>query len=929
MVRKTLCVALATLCSALVVSGVAGADTGDIIAPQSNPPQATDGWQAGTCKIDPCDPGTPERFYTQASGHPPFGFTQFIVKHTTAGPLETPVGTLKNVRVDLPAGLSVNPQATPQCELATFQANPFACPPTSIVGASIITTSLAGLVAPPITVQVYNLVPSHGEPALFGFDALGSEVYLKADVEWNGDYHEGFTIAVPEPPLGAKILRNRLVFSGVAGNGTFLTNPPTCHDPAQEAFRHTYSTYLRADSKEIPDPAFPANSSRFEAALPPGTKPTGCENVPFRPGIGVAPGTTRTDSPDGATVEATVPFEPLVPIADSNVKTARMTLPLGMGLNPSAATGLAFCSDGQFGKGTRNPVACPAASKVGTVAIETPPLPAGSLTGDVFLGTQLSRDPASGNVYRIFIDAESPRYGVSARLIGNVSADPRSGQLTTTLADNPQVPFTSFKLKFNSGPRAPLTSAPTCGPNRSSLAADPYSGNPTVTAVHDFALAEAPGGGPCAKIREERPFKPGFSTRSKSTLAGAYSPFAVSFSRSDGQQELKGLDVTLPAGISGKLAGVPYCPPGVLAAAADRPGEAEERAPSCPGKSRIGVATIKAGSGPEPIELKGRAYLAGPHQGAPLSMAVLTPATAGPFDLGVVVVRVPLFVDPETARIRPDTQAIPDVYGGAKLSVRQVVVNANKDEFIVNPTSCDKLETAGFLRGGGGDPANPARFSTSPVSDPYQTSKCKSLRFRPKLKTKILSGRKNLSRAKNPKFRAILTAKKGHANLKRATVVLPKALILDQAHIRTLCTRPRQAAGTCPKGSIYGRAVATSPLLGKKLKGPVYLVPSNSILPDLMVELRGQVTIRLRASVKSVKGRMKNTFYSVPDVPVSKFVLTMRGGKRGLLTTTSHLCARKYRSKMNLRAQNGKKLRSKKLALSVPACKGGKKKKKR
>ena len=921
MVWRSLCAGMAGLClGAFAGPALAGADTGDIIAPQNSPSDAADGWQAGTCSAEPCSPDTPGLFFTQAAGHPPVGFTQFIVKHVNGIGTETPVGTLKDVRVDLPVGLSVNPQAPQQCALAAFESNPLSCPAGSIVGVSEITTALAGIKAPPVPAQVYDLVPNNGEPALFGFSAVGQNVFLKSDVEWSGDYHEGFTIAVPEPPLGAKILINRLVFTGTAG-GAFLTTPSTCHDPAQAQFAHTYSTYLRADSVEVPDAGFPKGSSRFEAALPAGVKPSGCDKVPFNPSVAVTPGTPRTDSPDGTTVDVGLPFQPLDLIANSNVRTARTSLPPGMGLNPAAAGALLACSDEQFGKGTANPVACPAASKVGTVSIQTPPLPAGSLNGDVFLGRQLSRDPASGDEYRIFVDAESARFGVSARLIGRVAADPTTGRLTATFAENPQVPFTSFKLQFNGGDKAPLTSPPTCGPNQTTLSADPYTEAATATATHAFTLTQAPGGGPCAKTLAERPFKPGFSTASKSDKAGAFSPFSVHLSRSDGQQELKGVDVTLPPGLSGKLAGVPYCAPKDIAAAAGRSGAAEAKDSSCPAKSMVGVASIKAGAGASPIEIEGEAFLAGPYKGAPLSLAVITPALAGPFDLGTVVVRVALFVDPDTARIRPVSDPIPDVFGGAKLDLRSIDVNANKREFIVNPTSCGKLETAGVVRGGGADPTSPSAFSSFPVASAFQTSACQDLGFRPRLFTRVFGGRRKMFRAQNPKFRATLVARQGDANLARATVVLPRALILDQSHIKTICTRPQQAAGTCPKGAVYGHAQATSPLLGEELKGPVYLVPSSHILPDLLVDLRGQVDVHLHGSVEAVHGRLRNIFYAVPDVPVSKFVLTMNGGKRGLLTNTRDLCAGRSFSKLALKAQNGKKVGSKRLKLRTPACK--------
>jgi hypothetical protein len=926
MARRTLSalVLCAASCLALALAaGAAEANTGDIIAPQSG--TAADGWQAGVCEVElECSPESPPgQFSTQAAAHPKFGFTQFIVKDKEGGGPYEPVGFLKDVRVDLPAGLSVNPQATPaQCPLATFEASALTCPLTSVVGASLVTLAVGGAPVGPVPAQVYNIVPAQGEPALFGFEAAGAHVYLKSDVDWSGDYHEGFTIAVAKPPLGV-IYKNRLVFSGVAGNGTFLTNPSTCHDPTQAPFAHIYSTYLRADSFEVPDPKFPAGSSPFEAPLPAGVKPTGCANVPFDPAIAVSPGTQQTDSPDGAGVEVKVPFTPPLPIANSNVKTARVSLAQGMGLNPSSADQLKFCSDEQFNKGTRDPISCPAASKIGTVAIETPPLPAGSITGSVFLGKQLSRDPASGEEYRIFVDGEAPRFGVSARLIGKVSADPKTGRLTTTFADNPQVPFTSFKLQFNKGNKAVLTSAPTCGPNVSSAQMLPYSESPPATPTQAFTLTKAPGGGACAKTMAARPYTPGFSTTSKSVKAGAFSPFAVHITRGDGQQEVKGVDVSLPPGLTGKLKGVPYCPPRDLAKAADRAGAAERKNSSCPEKSQIGSASIKAGSGGSPIEIEGKAYLAGPYENAPLSVAVITPAVAGPFDLGTVVVRVPLLVDPESARIHPSDNAIPDVFGGAKLSIRAVDVNANKKGFIVNPTSCRKLSSAGSLLGGGADPTKPATFSSFAVSAPFQTKGCRKLRFRPRFSTRVFGGRDQMFRNHNPKFRATLVAHRGDANLRRAAVTLPASLILDQRHIGTLCTRPQLAAHECPKGSVKGFAHAKSPLLGKELKGPVYLVPGKHILPDLLVDLRGQVNIRLRGATKTVGGRLRNTFDMTPDVAVSKFALTIFGGKRGVLLTSSDLCAHPQTLKVSLRAHNNKRVRKGRLPLKTPACGGG------
>lgn len=923
--------------SLAALSPAAAADTVDIIAPQNNPPSAEDGWQAGTCTTDvptECTPQTPGQFYTQAAGHPNVGLTQFIVKNEPFEVLglpvpgtEDPVGTLKALRVDLPVGLSVNPQATPRCELASFQAEQCAVSaPGSLVGTSAVTASLEGLPAPPLNgatkVPVFNLVPKEGQPARFGFRILDNEVFLEADVDWSGDYHEGFTIAVPKSPIG-EILKNRLVFDGRAGNGTFLTLPSTCFDPAQAGFERVYSTLLRADSLEQPNPNFPNGSSFFESTLPPGIKPTGCDKVPFQPTTAVDPGTQQTDSPSGPTVEVKVPFEESgTAIANSNVKDAVVTLARGMGLNPAAAPGLQMCSDEQFGKGTRNPVACPPGSKIGTAAIETPPLPAGSLTGSVYLGRQLSRDPQSGNLYRVFLNAVSTRYGVDVRLIGNVRADPLTGQLTTVFKDNPQVPFTSVKLDFDDG-KGVLTSPPTCGPNAATHVMTAWSGTPDQGPQEaGFTLGKAPGGA-CAKTMAQRPFTPGFNAKPKSEAAKTFTPFSVQITRPPGQQELKGVDITLPEGATAKLKGVPYCPPKAIAGAADRSGEAERKNASCPDGSRIGGATVLAGSGGSPLKIGGDVYLAGPYRGASISIVVVTPAVAGPFDLGNVVVRVPLFLNPETAQINPRTNAVPDVFGGAKLGLRSVFVTVNRKDFTLNGTNCRKGMTAGTIAGGGADPINPAAFAAVPVADPFQATGCRKLKFRPKLNIRLFG---KSQRAKHPKLRAVLKARGRDANIRKASVALPHALFLDQASLAKVCTRVQFAAEQCPKRSIYGKARAFSPLLGKPLEGPVYLRSSNNTLPDMVAHLKGQVTIDLVGRIDSFRGGIRTTFGRVPDVPVSKFVLTLPGGKKGLLVNSTNLCAKPVKAIIKLKAQNGKKVK-RKPKLRTPCGKGKKPKK--
>lgn len=950
---SVICVGIALALAA--VPALAAADTASVIAP-SNPhePKVDSGWQAGTCNAEPptapadCSVATPGQYFETAAAHPNFGFTQFIVAHTEGplGPL--PTNELAYVRVDLPVGLSVNPGATERCPIATFEAGASGCPAGSLVGKSAVTAAvpITGLPVPPIPgvteVSVYNVVPKQGQAARFGLELAGNEVFLEGDIDSAGDYHEGFTIAVPHAlPLNGipsnAILKNRLVFNGKAhgatGNGAFLTTPSTCHGQAFLESGSEYSTFLKAASYAEVEAgeSFPAGAGApLESPIPPGTSPKSCNTIPYAPGLAVAPGTEETNAPAAAQVSVAVPQSQDPEGQDqSTTKEAQVTLPPGMGINPSAAAApnnLKTCENGQFVLHSTTPITCPPESKVGTAKITAAALPEGNLEGNVYLGKQESSDPTSGNEYRIFIDAASARYGIDVRLVGHVFADPVTGQLTTRIAEVPQVPFTSFTLDFVGGQQAVLSSPPTCGPNNSTAQMTPWSGNAAATPVGTFSLHATPGGGACAATLAARPFAPSFAAGPQGTQAGAFSPLKVSFTRSNGQQELKAATVTLAPGMIAKLAGTPYCPESAIAAAAQTSGAAQAANSSCPAKSEVGAATVQAGTAPTPLTITGKVFLAGPYHGAPLSLAVITPATAGPFDLGTVVVRVALRVNPETAQVTAVSDPIPDVFGGAQLSIRSVVLELDKKEFTLNPTSCDRSSIGSTLNGGGGDPASPAAWSSFAASVPFQTSNCQALKFRPKLVTRFIGGKKQTRRAGHPKLRATLTAREGDANIARATLTMPRSELIDQSHIKTICTRVQLAAQECPKASIYGSARAKSPLLDEELAGPVYLVSSSHVLPDLLADLRGQVNIQLHGVIKSVKhGRIRSTFSPIPDVPVSKFTLTMQGGKKGLIQNSRNLCTHRYFSHLKILAQNGKRLIKKRLPLGVAGCHGKKK----
>jgi hypothetical protein len=969
--RLLVCLGILIVAALCAVPLAVATESANIIEPQNSPPNAADGWQSANCteEIEEagefCSPETPGLYFKQAGGHPPFGFTQYIIQHENEEgrePIREPKAdrTIKTLHVELPAGLTVNPLATERCTLAEFQnveggAHKPLCKPATIVGyeeATLVTNipvypggaaiglpegppfpsagDKEGTVIEPIPtftkVPVYALVPAYGEPALNAFIIAGAkEVFLETDVAWQSDYHESFTIKMPEeapqpdPPFSTLI--SRQVSFGKAGDGTYITNPTTCFNTEESPFQNAYSALFKAESYGEPDANFPTGSTAVPAGTPEGLIPTGCMKVPFDPGLTTEPGTAQIDSPAPATVETTLPFiTGGETISESHLRDAKITLPAGMGLNPSSTSDgtLVACTDAQFRQsGTRAPVICPLASKIGTVEIETPPLPVGSLKGNVYLGQQLSRDPSSGEEFRIFIDAEAPAQGISVRLVGHTKADPVTGQLTTEINENPQTPFTSVKLRFD-GSHSVLTSPPTCSKAESASTMVPWSTpNSTKHPASSFTLSSVPGGGSCPTTLAQRKFAPTYTAATESTKAAAYSPFKIQLGRSDGQQELKAVDVTLPKGLTGRLKGIPYCSEEALAAAAQKSGKAEQDTPSCSTESLIGTASTAAGTGAAPVTLGGNVYLAGPYKGAPLSLAVITPAVSGPFDLGTVVVRVALNVDPLTAQVSAVSDAIPDVYGGVKLDIRTIDLNLNRNGFMLNPTNCAAGSISGQVNGGGADPTNAAAWSSYPVAVPFQASACKGLGFKPKLHVRLQGP---TERAKNPQIRAILEAKSGQANIARTALTLPHSLFLDQSHIGTVCIKPKLAAHECPKASIYGYAEAITPLLSKPLKGQVYLVPSQHKLPDLVADLRGQVEIQLHGVISSKHGGLKTVFDAVPDVPVRKFILNMQGGKKSLIVNSTNTCKGNQTAVLNIGGQNGKAVKDNQLPLNIAAC---------
>jgi hypothetical protein len=418
-----------------------------------------------------------------------------------------------------------------------------------------------------------------------------------------------------------------------------------------------------------------------------------------------------------------------------------------------------------------------------------------------------------------------------------------------------------------------------------------------------FEINGGAGGGACARTPGELPNSPAFSAGTLSSKAGSYSPFVLRMSRADGSQQFSRISTTLPNGLLGKLAGIPYCPEAGIAQAAARAAEgqgATELAdPSCPASSQVGTVTVGSGAGPEPLYVEGKAYLAGPYKGAPLSLEIITPAIAGPFDLGVVAVRTALQVDPFTVEITADSDPIPTILHGLPLDVRSIAVNVSRTNFTFNPTSCEPKSISGS--------AISTLGTVTPVMQYFQATDCNALRYKPELK---LALRGPTKRSGHPALKATLTIPKrgSYTNTARIQVGLPHSAFLDQGNLDKVCTQPQLRSATCPQRSVYGHIKVWTPVFEKPLQGNVYIgVGFGHKLPDLVTELNGQVRVLLHGRIDTTKHEgIRNTFEYVPDAPYSKVVLELKGGKKyGLLENSENLCDKAQKANVQFTAQNG------------------------
>ncbi len=869
------------------------------LAPAAQAAFGPEVFEDGTCINKTCTyasvEANPGEAFTQAAGHPPWGGTKFIMKHSGSN---VEGSSVKRLRVDVPPGLAANPQAPmPKCPVKTFEHKPSECPAQSIVGtvemeAVAEPLGLLPLTLPSLEGTVYNLEAPPGLPLDFGIavEPAGELVspihlFLEGRVAWWSDYHEYFEInnvpneaqvnAVLPVKAPLKVLMSKLNFNGRAG-GDFLTLPSECST--------TTTSHLELES-------WSGEIAHADTHTPVGVG--GCDNVPFKPTVTVTPENSSSDQPDGATAEVKAPQKAgPEEINTADIRDVHVTLPEGMTLNPSAAHGLAACTKTQIGIGTTQPVTCPAASKVGTVAIETV-LPPGALAGNVYLGNP-NGGSITGPPYTIYLDAEST-VGVSVRLQGTVTADPSTGRLRVTFANNPQLTFSDIVLKLKGGPQAPVANPLVCGTASIETLFTPYTGLAPALSATPFTTTGCPS---------PLPFSLTQSTQSSNANAGAYTSYTFNLSRADGQQYLSRLQTVLPPGLVGAIPSVPLC------------GEPQAQAGTCSAASKIGDATASVGAGSEPYTVSGPVYLTGPYGGAPYGLSIPISAQAGPFDFGsgpcdCVVTRVGIGVDPYTARVIA-TGSLPTIVKGVPLRLKSLSVAVTRPNFLFNPTNCGPLATDSLLT---------STFETTEsASSPFAATNCGALAFKPSFKASTAAKTTKLGGAS---LQVNLSEPAHQANIKSVFAQLPVQLPARLTTLQQACPEVtfKQNPRICPIGSLVGGATVTTPVLPGKLSGPAYLVSHGGLaFPDLDLILEGDgVRVVLIGNTNIKKGITSSTFASIPDVPVSSFALNLPIGPHSALAANGNLCTGRLAMPTTIVAQNGKQVKQS-TTISVSGC---------
>lgn len=889
-------------------------------------------------------PGEP---FALAGGHPYELVTSFVLNSNMGtygtgekGEAVRTVATLKDVKVHLPVGVIGNPTATPRCSLRAVEEHD--CRGEDQVGMmEVATNEKSGKYGVNENNPLFNVVPPRGVAARFSAKFNGFvNATIDAHVRTGSDYGidaDSLDITslgspaevvvrmwgVPSDPThtpervcekdGTLKYSEECSFPAELPKKPFLTMPTACRGPV--------TALGEADAFQDP-----GDYAVGRQQMP---QTTGCEHVPFAPTIEAQPSNTQGDSPTGMDIKLHVPQdEEPEGTATSDLKDATVTFPAGVAVNPSSADGLAACNEEQVGfsgfaeldpagepglktaQFTPNAAECPEASEIGTVTIHTPLLEH-PITGAMYVATP-HQNPF-GTLVAVYLTVYDPISGVVIKLPGKVTLDQKTGQITTTFEQTPQLPFEDLEVQLFGAKeaaaksRAPLTTPETCGSYAATSLLEPWShlgaegeeGTANATPASEaFHVTSEPGGGACPATEAQAPNAPGFEAGTASPIGGAYSPFVLKLRREDGSQRFDALDVTLPPGMTGKVAGVEECPQADIEAAealsGEGGGETERAHPSCPAGSEVGVAHVGAGSG-APFYVNGKAYFAGPYKGAPFSVVFITPAVAGPFDLGTVVVRAALYIDPHTAQVSVKSDPFPTILDGIPLDIRSVGVEMSRPEFTLNPTSCDVMSVGGGVQSTAGQSAA--------LSDRFQVGGCDTMPFTP---TFTASTQARHSRREGAYLHVRVTSGAGQANIGQVHVAIPRKMPARNDTLKLACTEAQfdKDPEGCPEGSIVGHAVAHTPILPVPLEGPAMFVSHGDRgFPDLEVVLKGDgVTVILEGSTFiNKKGVTFSTFGSVPDVPVSSFDLYLPEGPHSALAANGNLCRRTVTKRKRVR----------------------------
>jgi hypothetical protein len=844
---------------------------------------------------------------TQAGGHPDL---------TTSFALGSPgePEAARDVIFNAPEGVFGNPNAISKCTSSDFALDQ--CPSNAQAGLVTIYANYNGnpnfLLG---TAPIYGLEPVGEQTALFAISVptLKIPISIPVAVRTTSDYGLRFTVSnitqltplaganltfwgFPADPIhdaqrfpkGAPGEPSNCV--GLADTSCIATPvrasipPHPLTDNPTICTGEPLVTSLTVQTYQDPD-----HPSRVRASYP---ATTGCELEVFNPVLYAKPTTTETDSASGLDLELSAPQFLGYAASPSQLKAATVTFPSEFTINPDAADGQTACADAQANFDSEGPANCPDSSKIGTFAIGSQALDA-PLTGAIYIG-----EPKPGDQYRLFMIASG--FGINAKLIGSFRPDPQTGQLTAFFENLPQVPFESFQLHLFASDRGLMATPTRC--TIYTVEAHFFPWNQTLadqTSGQSFGLATGPLGAACPGIT--RPFHPRLVAGTSDPVAGSFSNFTLKLDRDDGDQYLGDLNFKMPPGFTGDLRGISYCPEGAIVTAAQKLGRTEQAAPSCPASSQIGTTNVAAGPGSHPFHAIGKMYLAGAFKGAPLSLVAITPALAGPYDYGVVVVRVALHIDPQTAQVGAVSDTVPSIIGGIPIRMRSIQVNIDKPNFTINPTNCGALSVDSQGIGNQG--------TITDFSSYFQAVNCASLPFKPKMTIKQV-GRQRTRRATNPQVQFDLTTRPGDANIKTLVVTLPSAFAIDQRHLGNICSEKELTEKKCVGRTPIGKATTVTPLLDQPLSGPVYAVSGSGGLPKLAFILDGQVDLIPRAETSTVTkggaGLLQTTVPVVPDAPIGHFKLIVFGGEKGYLVNTRSLCTKAPVTKVAYTGQNGK-----------------------